>query len=88
MSNPLRIDCARYLARCAYAGASLQTSTAAPEAWNRAGTLSRSGTTRWRTREEQRPNHLTMPRDAMLTRLSSFRPLAMASPRWTVVINC
>ena len=68
-------------AHCAYAGASLQTSTADPEAWHRSGTLSRSGTTRWRTREEQRPNHLTMPRDAMRTRLSSFRLLAMASPR-------
>jgi hypothetical protein len=72
-------------ARCAYAGASLQTSTADPEAWHRSGPLSRSGTTRWRTREEQRPNHLTIPQAAMSTRLSSFRLLAMASPRWTFV---
>jgi hypothetical protein len=28
-------------------------------------TLSRSGTTRWRTREKKRSNRLTMPRDAM-----------------------
>src|SRR2546422_9449913 len=45
-------------ARCARAGASLQTSTAAPEAWHRSGTLARSGTPRWRTREEQRPHRL------------------------------
>src|SRR6266699_3802553 len=66
-------------ARCAYAGASLQTSTADPEAWHRSGTLSRSGTPRWRTREEKRPNRLTIPRDALLARLSSFRLLAIAS---------
>ncbi len=74
-------------ARCTYAGASLQTSTAAPEAWHRSGTRSRSGTTRWRTREEQRPHHLTIPRDAMPTRLPSFRLLAMASPRWMFFVN-
>ena len=74
-------------APCAYAGASLQTSTAAPEAWYRSGTLSRSGSTWWRTREEQRPNHLTTPRDAMPTRLSYFRLLAMASPCWMFVRN-
>src|SRR4029434_4463463 len=49
---------------CAHAGASLQTSTAAPEELHRSGTLSRSGTPRWRTREEKRPNRLTIPRDA------------------------
>jgi hypothetical protein len=42
-------------ARCVPAGASLPTSTAAPEALHRSGTLSRSGTTRWRTREEKGP---------------------------------
>jgi hypothetical protein len=67
-------------ARCAYAGASLQRSTAAPEAWHRSGPLARSGTTRWRARDEQQPNRLTMPRDALPTRLASFCLLAMASP--------
>src|SRR4051794_34306267 len=51
-----------------------------PEALHRSGTLSRSGTPRWRTREEQRPHRLTIPRDALPTRLSSFCLLAMASP--------
>jgi hypothetical protein len=37
------------LARCAHVGASLQTSTADPGELHRSGTLSRSGTTRWRT---------------------------------------
>ena len=55
-------------------------STAAPEALHRSGPLARSGTTRWRTREEQQPHRLTMPRDALPTRLSSFCLLAMASP--------
>src|SRR2546427_5961350 len=64
------------LARCAPAGASLQTFTAAPEELHRSGTLSRSGTPRWRTREEQRPNRLPMPRDALLACLSDFRLLA------------
>ena len=67
-------------ARCASAGASLQRSTAAPEALHRSGPLARSGTTRWRTREEQQPHRLTMPRDALPTRLASFCLLAMASP--------
>src|SRR2546430_5019136 len=74
-------------ARCAHAGASLQTSAAAPEEVHRSGTLSRSGTPRWRTREEQRPNRLTIPRDALLARLSSFRLLAIASPYWMLVGN-
>src|SRR5436190_23574221 len=72
-------------ARCAHAGASLQTSTADPKELHRSGTLSRSGTPRWRTREEKRPNRLTIPRDAMPARLSSFRLLAMASPHWMLV---
>src|SRR5713101_8147556 len=72
-------------ARYAHAGASLQTSTADPEELHRSGTLSRSGTTRWRTREEKRPNRLTMPCDAMPARLSYFRLLAMASPHWMLV---
>ncbi len=72
-------------ARCAPAGASLQTSRAAPEAWHRSGTLARSGTPRWRTREEQRPHRLTMPRDALPARLSSLRLLAMASPHGMLV---
>jgi hypothetical protein len=67
-------------ARCASAGASLQRSTAAPEAWHRSGPLACSATTRWRVREEQQPHRLTMPRDALPTRLSSFCLLAMASP--------
>ena len=67
-------------ARCASAGASLQRSTAAPEALHRSGPLARSGTTRCRAREEQQPNRLTLPRDALPTRLSSFCLLAMASP--------
>jgi hypothetical protein len=49
-------------ARCASAGASLQRSTAAPEALHRSGPLVRSGTTRWRAREEatsQSPHHST-----------------------------
>ena len=67
-------------ARCACAGASLQRSTAAPEALHRSGPLACSGTTRWRAQEEQQPHRLTMPRDALPTRLSSFCLLAMASP--------
>jgi hypothetical protein len=67
-------------ARCAHAGASLQRSTAAPEALHCSGPRARSGTTRWRTREEQQPHRLTMPRDALPTRLASFCLLAMASP--------
>ena len=73
-------------ARGAHAAASLRASTAAPEELHRSGTLSRSGTTRWRTRQEKRPHRLTMPREALPARLSSFRLLAMASPpldaRW------
>jgi hypothetical protein len=38
-----------------------------------------------RTREEKRPNRLTIPCDAMLTRLSSFHLLAMASLHWMLV---
>ena len=72
-------------ARCAHAGASLPTFTAAPEEWHRLGTLSRSGTPRWRTREKKRPNRLTKPRDALPTRPSYFRLLAMASPHWMLV---
>ena len=45
-----------------------------PEVWHRSGTLSRSGTTWWCTREEKRPNRLTIPRDAMPASLSSFSP--------------
>jgi hypothetical protein len=67
-------------ARGASAGASLQRSTAAPKAWHRSGPRARSGTTRWRAREEQQPHRLTMPRDALPTRLASFGLLAMASP--------
>jgi hypothetical protein len=67
-------------ARCTPVGVSLQTSTAAPEAWHRSGPLSRSGTPRGRTREKKRPNRLTIPRDALPTRPSYFRLLAMASP--------
>src|SRR5262247_205013 len=67
-------------ARCAHAGAALQTCTAAPEALHRSGPLARSGTTRWRAREEHQPNRLTMPRDALPTRLASFCLPAMASP--------
>jgi len=74
-------------ARCAPAGASLQTSTADPEALHRSGTLSRSGTLQWRTREEKRPNRLTIPRDAIPARLSYFRLLAMASPHWMLVAS-
>jgi hypothetical protein len=72
-------------ARCAHAGAALQTSTAAPEAWHRAGTLSRSRTPRWRPREKKRPHRLTIPRDALPTRPSSFRLLAMASLHWMLI---
>jgi hypothetical protein len=56
------------------------TSTADPEEWHRSGTLSRSGTPRWRTREEKRPHRLTIPHDALPARLSYFCLLAMASP--------
>src|SRR5262252_71923 len=72
-------------ARCASAGASLQPSMAAPEAWHRSGTLARAGTTRWRTREEKRPHRLTMPRDTMPACFSSCRLLALASPHWMLV---
>lgn len=40
-------------ARCPRTGASLQTPTAAPEAWPRAGTRWRSGPPRWHTWEAQ-----------------------------------
>src|SRR6266481_2084819 len=43
-----------------------------PEELHRSGTLSRSGTPRWRTREEKRPNRLTIPRDALLDLLSEL----------------
>src|SRR5215468_8855651 len=69
-------------ARGVRAGASLLTSMANLEELHRSGTLSRSGTTRWRLREEKRPHRLTMPRDAMPTCLPFFRLLAMASPYW------
>src|SRR6266487_6429842 len=49
---------------CAHARTSLQTST---ELY-RSGTLSRSGTPRWRTREKKRPHRLTIPRYALPTR--------------------
>src|SRR5215831_1676959 len=42
-------------ARCAQARASLQTSTAAPEEWHRSGTLKRSRTPWWCTRERNDP---------------------------------
>jgi hypothetical protein len=74
-------------ARGAHVKASLQMSTAAPEELHRSDTLSRSGTTLWRTREEKRPNRLTIPWDAMPARLSSFRLLAMASPPRMLVGN-
>ena len=57
----------------------LQTSTAAPEELHRSGTLSRSRTPRWRTREKKRPHRLTMPRDALPTHPSSFRLLTGCS---------
>ena len=47
---------------------------------HRSGPLAPSGTTRWRAREEQQPHRLTMPREALPTRLSSLCLLAMASP--------
>src|SRR5215467_6238353 len=72
-------------ARCAHTGAALQTSTAAPEAWHRSGPLSRAGTPRWCTREEQRPHRRTVPQDARPARLSSFRLLTMAFPNGTIV---
>ena len=74
------------VARCARAGASLPTSTADPQVVALIlGTLSLSGTPRWRTWEEQRPHRLTMPHEAMPARLSSFRLLDMASPYWMLV---
>jgi hypothetical protein len=72
-------------ARCAHVGASLRPWTAAPEKLHRSGTLSRSRTPRWRTREKKRPHRLTIPRDALPTRPSSFRLLVMASPHWMLV---
>jgi hypothetical protein len=56
-----------------------------PEVLHRAGTLSRAGTPPRRTQEEKRPNRLTIQRDVMPARLSSFRLLAMASPDWMLV---
>ena len=74
------------VARCARVGASLPTSTADPQVVALIlGTLSLSGTPRWRTWEEQRPHRLTMPHEAMPARLSSFRLLDMASPYWMLV---
>src|SRR5262249_48719603 len=72
-------------ARCAHARAALHTSTAAPEAWHRSGTLLRAGTPRWGTREEQRPHRRTMPQGARPARLSYFRLLTMAFPRGMIV---
>ena len=45
------------------------------------------------TQEEKRPNRLTLPHDAMPTRLSSFRLLAMASPpldarKYSIIPSC
>jgi hypothetical protein len=51
-----------------------------PKELHRSGPLSRLRTPRWRTREEKQSNRLTIPRDALPTRPSSFRLLAMASP--------
>src|SRR4030095_1642566 len=74
-------------ARCAHAGTSLETSTEL----HRSGTLSRSGTPRWRTREKKRPHRLTMPRDALPTRLSYFSPpgngLSTLDARWKPLIE-
>jgi hypothetical protein len=49
------------------------------------GPTPRSGTTRWPTQEEKRPNRCSIPRDARPTLLSSFRLLAMASRHWMLV---
>jgi hypothetical protein len=74
---------AAHSARGAPAGASLQMSTAAPEALYRAGTTPQAGTPRWlHTGGETTPS-LHIPRDARPARLSSFRLLAMASLQLT-----
>ena len=41
-----------------------------------------------RTREEHRHHRCTVPRDAMPTRRSSFRLLAIASPYWMIYGSC
>jgi len=40
-----------------------------------------------RIREEKRSHRLTMPREALPRRRSSFRLLAMASPYWRIYVN-
>ena len=50
-----------------------------PGGVHRSGPISRSGPPQWRTPEAKRPHGLTMPRDAMPARLSSFCLPAMAS---------
>src|SRR2546426_1187694 len=72
-------------ARRAHAGVSLQASMADPEALHRWRPTPRSGTTRWPTQEEKRPNRCSIPRDARPALLSYFRLLAMASRHWMLV---
>src|SRR6266571_2712997 len=62
-------------ARCAHAGASLQTSTVAPEAWHRSGPPPRAGT----PGDGATTQSLQIPCDALPARLSYFRLLEMAS---------
>ena len=54
-------------------------STAAPEAWHRAGPIAIWDSPVAHT-EEKRPHRLAMPRAALPARLSYFRLLAMVSP--------
>src|SRR5712691_11915636 len=72
-------------ARRTQAVVSRRASMAAPKALHRSGPAPRSGTTRWSTREEKRPNRRTIPRDARPALLSSFRLRAMASRHWMLV---
>src|SRR5262245_20267986 len=71
---------AAHAARRTHVGRSRWASPAAPEAWHRAGTAPQAGTDQWQNTAGAMHQALHMPRDAMLTRLSSCRLLAMALP--------
>src|SRR5262245_14296588 len=78
----------RVLSLLPFAGASPQTSTAAPEAWHRAGTTLRAATPRRLHTGGGTTPSLPMPREARLAHVSSCRLLAMASPHRAARRQC